>query len=1460
MNMKKMLACLIASLILVQCVPLQGLAAEAYREEQPAAAEQPAASEETEETGEDSVPEAEEPETLAATVVVSGEYSYTVNSDGTTATITDYTGEDTVLAVPGTIDGYTVTGIGSRAFEGCSGLAEITIPGTVTSIGSYAFGGCTGLTEFIIPDSVTYIGHHALDGCTGITSIIIPNTLTTYGEKHSIHYDSAFAGSSIETVVIEEGATAIPQYAFRGCTSLKRISIPDSVTTIDVSAFYGCTALTEITIPDSVTTIGASAFEGCSGLTEITIPESVTTIGSYAFKGCTGLAEFIIPDSVTTINNNAFNGCTGLTKVYLPASLTSIGEGVFYGCTGLATAGPTGGDYNIEFSWTTSLPKYAFEGCNSLSAVYLPETVTAIGVGAFEDCPALVKVNLPETVATLDAYAFLRCTSLTEITLPSQITQINNDTFRGCTGLTAVNLPTSLTSIGSKAFNGCTALTEITIPDSVTTINNNAFTDCTGLTAYIGNNLPAVLYMIDHSIPYNLIYQKLPPFPTTVLDRAVSYYTTASSSASVSGLLTYICEYTIDDEIFAATGNQKLVIRIPAQAVLDNSTLKLNGTLVTNFTNKDNLITVPVTEQSGVLRFSVALEEYISASSYALLQYRYNGSTTSEIIGIADMQTEIITLQADDITSETELPVSGITAPESAVEIYVNDEYAASAVSNKSGRYSAEVELTDPYDMKRYTIRAYLLPEVQTYSRTQGPVSNIFTDIYTYFNPETPVLTEFALYYDGHGAKKMDLLDATSGAVVSFNPNYPYTFQAVFSNSDAIEKVYIVSERNNDIKKMEAIYDAELDCWLATGHFDPNNPNYVPGNLGIEWVEEEETLTFSSKVDSVFVDYPDLIPDAWQNANVENIVNTEDMFEATFTLNDSYETSIRMMVDSKVIDAFTTAADLIEMGAYYHVDENGTEKYVVYTETFDKIEMKMYDFVADEVITSVVEYVDFTGLAPEFAGKVKIATFLNDLVTKGPESMFEDTAMGKVTKGIKNNHELLNYANTILHSDLSPADKKEAVDKAYTAATFNVMAITYTIAQSAAVMAGVANPVVAATVVTAAVMTLVFLDGASNHVKFDPLGFLLPSLFNLRWKIDPSGYVYEGVTSNRLEGVKTTAYYQDPDTGNAVLWDAAEFDQENPLYTNSEGKYAWDVPEGLWQVKYEKDGYETTYSEWLPVPPPQTEVNIGMVSLEAPVVEYCHIYPEHAEIVFSKYMVPFAADDIQVADTAGNPVAFTLEYDATQTDLAGNVFAKEYVLRFADSLMVGEAYTVSIAPLQDYAGCVFGAKIFDLVCESEISVQIVSEAVFPYGTVQTIPLIIMGGSDMELTAVSSAEHFVSVVEISEEGLVVAAQIPGEAVIEIRAEGYPVLAVVRISSAIGNTAGAVMGDVNGDGMVNAADVELLNRYFAGYDVDMIYANAAGMDDDGILTRKDAMILARYVAGWNGYTLPYLRNKS
>jgi len=140
--------------------------------------------------------------------------------------------------------------------------------------------------------------------------------------------------------------------------------------------------------------------------------------------------------------------------------------------------------------------------------------------------------------------------------------------------------------------------------------------------------------------------------------------------------------------------------------------------------------------------------------------------------------------------------------------------------------------------------------------------------------------------------------------------------------------------------------------------------------------------------------------------------------------------------------------------------------------------------------------------------------------------------------------------------------------------------------------------------------------------------------------LDPSGYVYEGVTSNRLEGVTTSIYqktYEEDIYGDKhekiTLWDATQYAQENPLTTDINGLYSWDVPEGLWQVKYEKDGYQTSYSDWLPVPPPQLDINVGLVQNTPPYVIKVLGFESGIEILFSKYMQPATTTTDQILVT-----------------------------------------------------------------------------------------------------------------------------------------------------------------------------------------------------------------------------------
>jgi hypothetical protein len=460
-----------------------------------------------------------------------GQFSYTTNNGA--ITLTGYTGPGGAVAIPSTINGLPLTGIGDDAFDDCTNLTSVTIPDSVTSIGDDAFYGCAALAGVTIPGSVTSIGDDAFYGCAALAGVAIPSTVANLGEDAfgscssltAITVDAlnSFYSSTPDGVLLNKNQTALIQ-----CPGAKTGSytIPNTVASIGDFAFSGCSGLTGVTIPGSVTNIGDGAFDDCSTLAAVYFQGNAPAGGSSAFQdddatayylaGTTGwgpvfaglpaflwdpaaqaaytaangavtITKYTGPGGAATlpgtiaglpvirIGSSAFSSCANLTGITLPDSLTGIGDWAFSSCTSLARVTIPAG--------VTNIGDWAFEYCTNLAAVTIGNGVAGIGEGAFDFCTGLTNATMGANVISIGNYAFEYCTNLAAVTLPNSLVSIGDWAFSSCASLAGAALPNNLASIGDDAFAYCSGLTNIAIPGSVTNLGEDAFVWCASLAA-----------------------------------------------------------------------------------------------------------------------------------------------------------------------------------------------------------------------------------------------------------------------------------------------------------------------------------------------------------------------------------------------------------------------------------------------------------------------------------------------------------------------------------------------------------------------------------------------------------------------------------------------------------------------------------------------------------------------------------------------------------------------------------------------------------------------------------------------------------------------------------------------------------------------------------------------------------------------------------------------------------------
>ena len=1218
----------------------------------------------------------------AAAVVMATEngITYTVDETAGTATVTGYTGSDLELEIPAQLGGYPVRKIASKAFakaiinalvlpEGLTslgsnilddnaGVKELTIPASVTSMSTNSQGalrnsgveklifaeGCRAvpayaaqsaevLTEVILPATVTSIGSAAFKNCSALTEIRLPAGL----QKIS---SSAFAFSGLTSLELPEGLESIANNILDGNTGVKELTIPASVTSMSTSSQGALrdSGVEKLTFGEGMTKIPTYAAQLATKLKQVVLPESLTTVGGNAFEGCTALAEIRLPASVTHINGGAFERCAAMTSIQLPAGLKKIGSSTF-SRTGLTSLELPEGLESIGGSF--------LDGNTGVKELTIPASVTSMSTSSQGSLrgSSVEKLIFAEGRTAVPSYAAQTATKLTEVVLPESLTTIGSYAFGSCSSLTDILLPAGLKEINGGAFERCTALTALNIPESVTSISNTAFQNSPNLVLYCPYHSYGVMYAVENSVPYKPAGNFVDS-DKYALSYAGSTYFADVKTVSAAGYVSMAVDYVIKDAWKGKVTDKVIHIFLPDGAELDEMTLKLDGKLCSKYTLKGRNLKIPVTEDRGSLRFVIQMQEQKGLISYAAMSMVKDGTEAKEVIGILNDTVNVLTLHAPEVSASAEVPLSGIAPASAQVTLSVNGTVAKTVTASKAGNWSAAVTLPSPLDYHTYTVTASCAEDGETMEQTVAV---------TYHEGE-PSVTGFAMT---RGNQRWDLKsDSKVKPKVVFN-NKQIDFEVTFDDPSQINTVYVTSTRNQEVKYLEAKYDPAKKAFVTDGYFDPDNRGYVPGVLSIEYTKKLSPAPVSREFDwSIFDEELPETQDAVQivKDSASGITTQIDMGSVSADLKDVFvEASVSVYdaaTDGELSDWLGVFADL-DTVASYTIPGVNDEKYIASLDTSDPY---TYVMLVEDVTGS--NFMKLTLKAAE--DSIDDAEKLMKLGEISSTISSVNTVAGILLKQheIETNMEQLrdevmrlpHESDEALQEALGKVDELEQDQTEFMLMTTVLPMIVSAISTSGVTAAGTAVTMAAAPVLMTAMIGVfvavapLFWQMRTAQIKGEK--------YRISFIIDPSGYVYDIATGARLAGVKTTAYHipydETPDFWDRIpaegkygtVWNAEEYDQANPLYTDEDGRYAWDVPEGWWRVKYEKDGYETTWSEWLPVPPPQTEVNIGMapIGYEPPPTE-------ETKPTEPKYDNPF--EDVFEADYYYDPVLWAVNKGIT---------------------------------------------------------------------------------------------------------------------------------------------------------------------------------------------------------------------
>ena len=846
------------------------------------------------------------------------------------------------------------------------------------------------------------------------------------------------------------------------------------------------------------------------------------------------------------------------------------------------------------------------------------------------------------------------------------------------------------------------------------------------------------------------------------LDESKLYYTgdntsfTVNKSSIVAGnYLTLTGHLDFKSAYSTKVSNVNLIVDLPEScSFVENSVMVGNST--SSYTLEGNRVIIPMTRYTDRVRFCIIPTLGGDYAPSALAQFDIEGETKTQPIGVAHYIAKNLSISVPSTVAKTNVPISGTAIGLSSVEIYDNGVLIGQTTSLANGTWATMCELNDPYNLSIHDIFAKVSTKqgLELQSETVDCVYDMnaiqVSKVTMYhWNPEMHTMFESVFDFQKPSTQPNQW--------TVYYPNKKFTYTVDFTNNspEKVSNVILyIHTADGQIVPLYPMYDEQKDIWVANVDMGNSSNGYYPVNASVNFSCNVELDSISTS--SLF----DNAANAKSNKEIElkdiqtegNNYIAEYMFgESRVQLNGNFVSTSSLPSDLELHR--DTVFDNFIIYSNYNYDANKISVYIpkltlsYLAEQKDTVSQHFYDW-ANSLCSE-------NFLLLEITVKEKYNSQSLSMIRRAPAIVghtFYAVMTGRrfysMSRDVQNHFsQLEDLWNRVERLECMDDDIKEdiraAIDRLFEQ-YFNIKT-TATFMQSSRM-----NPLSPLYAITYAGGWLNFAsevgfstrrrqisnfiagyenacpppppsDGGGSTGGAAPVGNGQPD-DNVR--IDPSGYVYEGVFSNRLEGVTATCYYKETVEDmygdkheNIVKWDAAEYAQENPLFTDENGYYRWDVPQGLWQVKFEKEGYETTYSEWLPVPPPQLDINIAMKQNVQPTVKAARAFEDAVEMEFDKYMMPelLTSDNIRVmvGETA---VEGTVELLNEEVSYEGNEEKFASKVRFnADAPFDATEITLMVSnKVKSYAGIrmqddysqtfTVEQEIKKIVCDSVVTV------------------------------------------------------------------------------------------------------------------------------------------------------------